>query len=242
MFAHNVNRAFSKVTVILLVVFLSMLAIGLIPPSLMVHSSVKSTPLPTIPSSCEGAELVSLQEMFGNTSDPEARQLLEAKMKVLEQEARDCANAVARHAQSTKPAPDSVRLPTSIPLPTLTPSLGIQAAYHLPTSGLSAENMWVGYADGNLIEVFAGALFDEYWQSHQDTPAQGAVYVMVNGKVLGQYLAPTQSGALRVEAICDNTQLVLRSTMGEILVFDIQSFTFLPDIPDSTSCSGESPQ
>lgn len=242
MFARNANCSFSKVSVILLVILLSMLAMWLITPSLVGHSSVKSASLPTIPSSCEGIELVSLREMLSNTSDPETRQMLEVKIKVAEQEARNCADTVAYRAPSTKPDPDSIRPPTSTQFPTSMPLLGIQEAIQLPISDFSTTNMWAGYVDGNLIEVYAGALRDEYWQLNPNTPSQGAVYVMVNGKVRGRYLiTPMQSGALRIEAVCNNTQLVLHSTTGESFVFDVLTFIFLPDFFDNVSCSDEAP-
>lgn len=188
-------------------------------------SQVQASALPTpLPANCESAEIIALREMLSHSSEGEARQVLQQKLHMSEQEAKTCAESILRSVPA-KPAPDQARPPEFTSLPTSTPWIGIHEATN-PPSGISVTNMWTGNVNGNLVEIYAGAVTDDAWQEHPNQLAESAVFVFVNGKEKGMVSTTVRSGALQIVTDCGR-QLVLQSQTGDMFVFDISTLTFV---------------
>ena len=90
------------------------------------------------------------------------------------------------------------------------------------TEDVVVRNQWQQQVDGVWVQVYAGAL--------AENPAQGVVIVAAEGAAAREaaterYLAPQQSGALRVVAE-SGSRLTLEAADGSVLAFDLASRTF----------------
>jgi hypothetical protein len=125
-----------------------------------------------------------------------------------------------------------VTVPTNRPdpiLPTGTVENDIYERSSGMKLGLDTQNGWVGYLDGNKVDLYAGALLDD--------PGQGAVFLFVtipNSGFLGLILTPTQHGGVRVVGE-QNNRLTMISTDGTTYYFDVPARRFVDSLSEVVS-------
>jgi hypothetical protein len=92
--------------------------------------------------------------------------------------------------------------------------------------GLTTQNAWSGFLDGNRVDLYAGALLDD--------PSQGAIYLFVtipNSGFMGLILTPTKHGGVRVVSE-QNNRLTMISTDGTTYFFDIPARRFVNSLTE----------
>jgi hypothetical protein len=92
--------------------------------------------------------------------------------------------------------------------------------------GLTTQNAWSGFLDGNRVDLYASALLDD--------PSQGAIYLFVtipNSGFMGLILTPTKHGGVRVVSE-QNNRLTMISTDGTTYYFDVPARRFVNSLTE----------
>jgi hypothetical protein len=121
---------------------------------------------------------------------------------------------------------------TPSPTPQITPlTTGTRESdVSLRSSGyklqVDTQNVWIGYVDGNEVDVIAGASLSD--------PEQGIVRIIVSvfrGGISELITTPTRHGAVRVVSE-QNNRLTLVSTDGTTYYFDVPARRFVDSLTE----------
>jgi hypothetical protein len=214
MMIKNINPGKTKLWLLLLVIVVSAFIIWISVDTLSARSNTKSY---------DSQELRELERELAQTTDPEARQLIEAKIAILQKLLDEQNLAVSTYV--AKPDDPCEQRPDDPENPDAQRRIGIfEGPTPFRSTDIVLNNQWQEKINGFWVHVYAGSLFD-----NRD---QGVIIVSVEGmKMGGRYLTPSQSGMVKITS-ASGYRLILETEDGTVYYFDVPAQAFVESMDE----------